>query len=173
MSDAGRWCLPDPARKAHWIAMTSNSYGDGSTRGFDKLPPDVYQPDPALAGYPPPQARTANRTDGLRPAGTGTAVRAGRARTGSPAYPPPMPVDSALPDGPTALPADASRAAVSLVEAAALPVARPAAASAHDGPRDRAGAHRRAGQRSARPRRVHGEDNNRHRQSWARSASST
>ena len=55
MSDAGRWCLPDPARKAHWIAMSSNSYGDGSTRGFDKLPPDLYQPDPALAGYPPPQ----------------------------------------------------------------------------------------------------------------------
>ena len=27
--------------------MTSNSYGDGSTRGFDKVPPDVYQPDPA------------------------------------------------------------------------------------------------------------------------------
>jgi uncharacterized protein len=55
MSDAGRWCLPDPARKAHWIAMSSNSYGDGSTRGFDKLPPDLYQPDPARAGYPPPQ----------------------------------------------------------------------------------------------------------------------
>src|SRR5215218_2070543 len=54
MSDAGRWCLPDPARKAHWIAMSSNSYGDGSTRGLDKLPPDLYQPDPELAGYPPP-----------------------------------------------------------------------------------------------------------------------
>ena len=35
--------------------MSTNSYGDGSTRGFDKLPPDLYQPDPKLAGYPPPQ----------------------------------------------------------------------------------------------------------------------
>jgi membrane protease YdiL (CAAX protease family) len=40
--------------------MTSNPYGDGSTRGFDKVPPnpyepDLYEPDPALAGYPPPQ----------------------------------------------------------------------------------------------------------------------
>src|SRR4029450_11327534 len=55
MRDAGRGCLPDPARKAHWIAMTSNSSGDGFTRGFDQLPPEAYEPDPALAGYPPPQ----------------------------------------------------------------------------------------------------------------------
>jgi membrane protease YdiL (CAAX protease family) len=55
MRDAGRGCLPDPARKAHWIAMTSNPSGDGFTRGFDQLPPEAYEPDPALAGYPPPQ----------------------------------------------------------------------------------------------------------------------
>ena len=55
MRDAGRGCLPDPARKAHWIAMTSNPSGDGFTRGFDQLPPQAYEPDPALAGYPPPQ----------------------------------------------------------------------------------------------------------------------
>jgi len=55
MRDAGRGCLPDPARKAHWIAMTSNPSGDGFTRGFDQVPPEAYEPDPALAGYPPPQ----------------------------------------------------------------------------------------------------------------------
>ena len=55
MKAAGRGCLPDPARKAHWMAMTSNSSGDGFTRGFDQLPPESYEPDPALAGYPPPQ----------------------------------------------------------------------------------------------------------------------
>ena len=52
MRDAGRGCLPDPARKAHWIAMTSNPAGDGFTRGFDQLPPDNYEPDPALSGLP-------------------------------------------------------------------------------------------------------------------------
>jgi uncharacterized protein len=35
--------------------MTNNSSGDGFTRGFDQLPPESYEPDPALAGYPPPQ----------------------------------------------------------------------------------------------------------------------
>jgi uncharacterized protein len=55
MRDAGRGCLPDPARKAHWIAMTSNPSGDGFARGFDQVPPQAYEPDPALAGYPPPQ----------------------------------------------------------------------------------------------------------------------
>jgi CAAX protease family protein len=55
MRDAGRGCLPDPARKAHWIAMTSNPSGDGFTRGFDQQPPSSYEPDPALAAYPPPQ----------------------------------------------------------------------------------------------------------------------
>jgi uncharacterized protein len=55
MRDAGRGCLPDPARKAHWIAMTSNPSGEGFTRGFDQVPPEAYEPDPALAGYPPPQ----------------------------------------------------------------------------------------------------------------------
>ena len=77
MRDAGRGCLPDPARKAHWIAMTSNPSGDGFTRGFDQLPPDVYEPDPALAGYPPPPAAYPPR----------------------PAFPPPRPV-SAMPDSP-------------------------------------------------------------------------
>jgi uncharacterized protein len=100
MSDAGRWCLPDPARKAHWIAMSSNSYGDGSTRGFDKLPPDLYQPDPALAGYPPPQ-----------PAPPMGSIGDGQPAQGQPygqvgpygpsGYPPPVPVrTSALPDVP-------------------------------------------------------------------------
>jgi membrane protease YdiL (CAAX protease family) len=55
MRVAGRGCLPDPARKAHWIAMTSNPSGDGFTRGFDQVPPQAYDPDPSLAGYPPPQ----------------------------------------------------------------------------------------------------------------------
>jgi CAAX protease family protein len=102
MSDAGRWCLPDPARKAHWIAMSSNSYGDGATRGFDKLPPDVYQPDPALAGYPPPQPAppTGPIGNGQPPPGHpyGQVVPYGQS-----GYPPPMPVPtSALPDGPRA-----------------------------------------------------------------------
>ena len=35
--------------------MTSNPSGDGFTRGFDQVPPEAYEPDPALAGYPPPQ----------------------------------------------------------------------------------------------------------------------
>ena len=56
MRDAGRGCLPDPARKAHWMAMTSNPTGDGFRRGFDQLPPDAYEPDPALTGYPPPHS---------------------------------------------------------------------------------------------------------------------
>jgi uncharacterized protein len=100
MNDAGRGCLPDPARKAHWIAMSSNSYGDGSTRGFDKLPPDMYQPDPTLAGYPPSQAPPAMGPIGYGQAGPGQPY--GQIGPyGSPAYPPPMPVQtSALPDGP-------------------------------------------------------------------------
>ncbi|HET9304054.1 MAG TPA: type II CAAX endopeptidase family protein [Propionibacteriaceae bacterium] len=98
MSDAGRWCLPDPARKAHWIAMSSNSYGDGSTRGFDKVPPDIYQPDPELAGYPPPQPPIGPL--GYGQAGPGQPY--GRfGPYGSPAYPPPVPVStSALPQVP-------------------------------------------------------------------------
>jgi CAAX protease family protein len=100
MSDAGRWCLPDPARKAHWIAMSSNSYGDGSTRGFDKLPPDLYQPDPALADYPPPEVPPS-----MGPIGYG---QAGARQPydqvgpyGPPGYPPHMAVPtSALPDRP-------------------------------------------------------------------------
>jgi uncharacterized protein len=100
MSDAGRWCLPDPARKAHWIAMNSNSYGDGSTRGFDKVPPESYQPDPALAGYPPPQAPQPAGPLGYGQAGPGQPY--GQVGPyGSPAYPPPMPVStSALPEVP-------------------------------------------------------------------------
>jgi uncharacterized protein len=100
MSDAGRWCLPDPARKAHWIAMSSNSYGDGSTRGFDKLPPDLYQPDPALAGYPPPQPAPPAGSIGYGQPAPGPPY--GQVGPSGPSgYPPPMPVPtSALPDGP-------------------------------------------------------------------------
>jgi uncharacterized protein len=102
MSDAGRWCLPDPARKAHWIAMTSNSYGDGSTRGFDKVPPDAYQPDPAQAGYPPPQPPQPTGPPGYGQAWPGQPY--GQVGPyGPPAYPPPMPVPtSALPEVPRA-----------------------------------------------------------------------
>jgi uncharacterized protein len=98
MRDAGRGCLPDPARKAHWIAMTSNPSGDGFTRGFDQLPPQAYEPDPALAGYPPPQPTQ------LGPASYGPS--APRQPYGYPAAYPPPPVVlparpvSALPDGP-------------------------------------------------------------------------
>jgi membrane protease YdiL (CAAX protease family) len=100
MSDAGRWCLPDPARKAHWIAMSSNSYGDGATRGFDKLPPDLYQPDPALAGYPPPQPAPPMGSIGYgQPAPGQPYGQVGP--YGPPGYPPPTPVPtSALPDVP-------------------------------------------------------------------------
>ena len=102
MSDAGRWCLPDPARKAHWIAMSSNSYGDGSTRGFDKLPPDLYQPDPALASYTPPQPAPPMGSIGYgQPAPGNPYGQVGP--SGPSGYPPPMPVPtSALPDGPRA-----------------------------------------------------------------------
>ena len=55
--------------------MTSNPAGDGFTRGFDQLPPNSYEPDPALAGYPPPQNGQTPAPIELRPAGTGTAVR--------------------------------------------------------------------------------------------------
>jgi CAAX protease family protein len=77
--------------------MTSNPSGDGFTRGFDQLPPEAYEPDPALAGYPPPQPTQ------LGPASYGPS--APRQPYGYPtAYPPPpfpqvRPV-SALPDGP-------------------------------------------------------------------------
>jgi membrane protease YdiL (CAAX protease family) len=102
MNDAGRGCLPDPARKAHWIAMTSNSYGDGSARGLDKLPSDIYQPDPALAGYPPPQAPPSMGPIGDGQAGPGQPYGPG-GPYGSPGYPPQTPVPtSALPDGPRA-----------------------------------------------------------------------
>ena len=100
MRDAGRGCLPDPARKAHWIAMTTNPSGDGFTRGFDQLPPQAYEPDPALAGYPPPQP-TPQPTQ-LGPASYSPS--APRPPYGYPAaYPPPIPPArpvSALPDGP-------------------------------------------------------------------------
>jgi uncharacterized protein len=97
MSDAGRWCLPDPARKAHWIAMSSNCYGDGSTRGFDRVPPDLYQPDPTMAGYPPPQAQPPMGPLGYGQAGPGQQY----GQYGPPAYPPPPPVStSALPQTP-------------------------------------------------------------------------
>ncbi len=99
MSDAGRWCLPDPARKAHWIAMSSNSYGDGSTRGFDKLPPDLYEPDPALAGYPPPQPAPPTGPIGYGEPAPGQPY--GQRGPYVPPGHPPMPVPaSALPDVP-------------------------------------------------------------------------
>jgi uncharacterized protein len=89
MRDAGRGCLPDPARKAHWIAMTSNPSGDGFTRGFDQVPPEAYEPDPALAGYPPPQPTQ------LGPAGyspTAPHNQAAQQPYGHPSeYPPPLP----------------------------------------------------------------------------------
>src|SRR4029453_12038621 len=102
MNDAGRGCLPDPARKAHWIAMTSNSYGDGSTRGFDKLPPDMYQPDPALAEYPPPPVPPSMGPIGYGQAGP-SQPNTHIGPYGSPAYPPQIPAPmSPLPDGPRA-----------------------------------------------------------------------
>jgi membrane protease YdiL (CAAX protease family) len=102
MRDAGRGCLPDPARKAHWIAMTSNPSGDGFTRGFDQVPPEAYEPDPALAGFPPPQP-TAPQPTQLGPASYNPA--APPQPYGYPnAYPPPVPHVArhvrALPDGP-------------------------------------------------------------------------
>ena len=100
MRDAGRGCMPDPARKAHWIAMTSNPSGDGFTRGFDPLPPKAAEPDPDLAGYPPPE----------QPAQPLGPLSYGQAGTGQPyAYPAPYPPPpayatarrvSAMPDGP-------------------------------------------------------------------------
>jgi membrane protease YdiL (CAAX protease family) len=98
MRDAGRGCLPDPARKAHWIAMTSNPSDDGFTRGFDQVPPQAYEPDPALAGYPPPQPTQ------LGPASySPTAPPSPYGAPGTYSPPPPVlparPV-SALPDGP-------------------------------------------------------------------------
>jgi CAAX protease family protein len=88
--------------------MTSNSSGDGFTRGFDQVPPESYEPDPALAGYPPPQPTQ------LGPASYNpTAPYSGAAPQpyGAPgAYPPQSPIPpapfpqtspvSALPDGP-------------------------------------------------------------------------
>ena len=103
MRDAGRGCLPDPARKAHWIAMTSNPSGDGFTRGFDQVPPEAYEPDPALAGYPPPQPTQ------LGPASyspTAAHNQAAQQPYGYPSeYPPPLPYArirpvSAMPDSP-------------------------------------------------------------------------
>jgi uncharacterized protein len=100
MRDAGRGCLPDPARKAHWIAMTSNPSGDGFTRGFDQLPPQAYEPDPALAGYPPPQPTQ------LGPASYGpSAPRPPHGYPTSyspPPFGPPARPLSAMPDGPRA-----------------------------------------------------------------------
>jgi len=109
MRDAGRGCLPDPARKAHWMAMTSNPPGDGFTRGFDQLPPNAYEPDPALTGYPPPQSapQPASVPQPAPPLGSGAY---GQSAPGQPygyppaypphpAFPPPRPV-SALPDVP-------------------------------------------------------------------------
>src|SRR5512133_222619 len=99
MRDAGRGCLPDPARKAHWIAMTSNPSGDGFTRGFDQLPPEAYEPDPGLVGYPPPQPTAPPNPTGNTLYGPSQPYRYPTAYAPPPAYPPPRPV-SAMPDGP-------------------------------------------------------------------------
>ena len=99
MRDAGRGCLPDPARKAHWIAMTSNPAGDGFTRGFDQLPPNSYEPDPALAGYPPPQNGQAPAPMNYGPPGPGQPYGYSAPYPTSQAVQPPRPV-SAMPDGP-------------------------------------------------------------------------
>jgi uncharacterized protein len=101
MRDAGRGCMPDPARKAHWIAMTSNPSGDGFTRGFDPLPPKAYQPDPDLAGYPPPQAAHPLGPVSYGQAGPGPGQPYGYPAPypPPPAYSPPRRV-SAMPDGP-------------------------------------------------------------------------
>ena len=95
MRDAGRGCLPDPARKAHWMAMTSNPTGDGFRRGFDQLPPDAYEPDPALTGYPPPQSVP----QPAPPLGSGTYAQSapGQPYGYPPAYPPPYPAQPAFP----------------------------------------------------------------------------
>jgi uncharacterized protein len=101
MRDTGRGCMPDPARKAHWIAMTSNPSGDGFTRGFDPLPPKAYQPDPDLAGYPPPQAAHPLGPVSYGQAGPGPGQPYGYPAPypPPPAYSPPRRV-SAMPDGP-------------------------------------------------------------------------
>jgi uncharacterized protein len=69
--------------------MTSNPSGDGFTRGFDQVPPEAYEPDPALAGYPPPQPTQ------LGPAGyspTAPHNQAAQQPYGHPSeYPPPLP----------------------------------------------------------------------------------
>ena len=103
MRDAGRGCLPDPARKAHWMAMTSNPTGDGFRRGFDQLPPDAYEPDPALTGYPPPHSIP----QPAPPLGSGAYAQSAPeqpygyppAYESQPAFPPPRQVN-ALPDVP-------------------------------------------------------------------------
>ena len=99
MRDAGRGCLPDPARKAHWIAMTSNPAGDGFTRGFDQLPANGYEPDPALAGYPPPEPAQTFGPMSYGQSGPGQPYGYPTAYPPPPAFQPPGPV-SAMPDGP-------------------------------------------------------------------------
>ena len=83
--------------------MTSNPSGDGFTRGFDQVPPEAYEPDPALAGYPPPQPTQ------LGPASyspTAAHNQAAQQPYGHPSeYPPPLPYArirpvSAMPDSP-------------------------------------------------------------------------
>jgi uncharacterized protein len=91
--------MPDPARKAHWIAMTSNPSGDGFTRGFDPLPPNTYQPDPDLAGYPPPQPQQPLGPLNYGQSGPGQPYGYPVAYPPPPAYSPPGRV-SAMPDGP-------------------------------------------------------------------------
>jgi len=91
--------MPDPARKAHWIAMTSNPSGDGFTRGFDPLPPKAYQPDPDLAGYPPPQPVQPLGPVSYGQAGPGQPYGYPAPYPPPPAYSPPRRV-SAMPDGP-------------------------------------------------------------------------
>jgi CAAX protease family protein len=79
--------------------MTSNPSGDGFTRGFDQLPPQAYERDPALANYPPPQPTAAPGPTGYGPYAPSQPYGYPTAYAPPPAYPPPRPV-SAMPDGP-------------------------------------------------------------------------
>lgn len=79
--------------------MTSNPAGDGFTRGFDQLPPNGYEPDPALAGYPPPQNGPPPRPVSYGPPGPGQPYGYSAPYPAPPAFEPPRPV-GAMPDGP-------------------------------------------------------------------------
>jgi uncharacterized protein len=79
--------------------MTSNPAGDGFTRGFDQLPANGYEPDPALAGYPPPQPEQPFGPMSYGQSGPGQPSGYPPGYPAPPAFQPPRPV-SAMPDGP-------------------------------------------------------------------------